>query len=136
MECMCVYHSEVTRNELRTCLCVQPWAAIIIGISGGLMYVLASWLISNVMMIDDPLDAGAVHGFCGAWGLIVVAFFAHKPFVAQVYGDETAAAGHGARAQSQAPSQAPAPCLPACLLACFFAGLRLCLRAHLLPGVT
>ena len=60
------------------------------------MYVVASWLISDVMLVDDPLDAGAVHCFCGAWGLIVAAAFAHKPFVEQVYGADTAAAGHGA----------------------------------------
>jgi ammonia channel protein AmtB len=75
---------------------VQPWAAIVIGLSGGCVYVFASWLVANVLLIDDPLDAGAVHGFCGSWGLIVAAAFAHKPFVAQVYGDEIAAAGHGA----------------------------------------
>lgn len=67
------------------------------------MYVFASWLVSNVMMIDDPLDAGAVHCFCGAWGLIVASAFAHKPFVAQVYGDETAAMGHGTLSALQLP---------------------------------
>ena len=50
---------------------MQPWAAIIIGILSGWVYVGASRLMSHVLKIDDPLDAVAVHGFCGAWGLAV-----------------------------------------------------------------
>jgi len=74
---------------------VQPWAAIIIGFTAGLVYVFAAWFIPNVLKIDDPLEAGAVHAFTGAWGLIMAAAFAHKPSVAAVYGEEVAAAGHG-----------------------------------------
>jgi ammonium transporter, Amt family len=67
-----------------------------IGASGGVVYVFASWLIANVLKIDDPVDAGAVHAFCGAWGLLMASAFAHKPFVRDAYSDEIAEAGYGA----------------------------------------
>ena len=75
---------------------MQPWAALIIGFTAGGVYVFASWLILHVLKIDDPLDAGAVHAFCGAWGLIMAAAFAHAPNVRAVYGDAVADGGHGA----------------------------------------
>lgn len=77
-------------------MCLQPWAAIIIGCTAGLVYVFAAWLIPNILKIDDPLEAGAVHAFTGAWGLLMAAAFAHKPNVAAAYSDEVAEAGHGA----------------------------------------
>ena len=84
-------------NANDAALCVQPWAAIIIGFTGGGVYCFASWLIANVLRIDDPLDAGAVHAFCGAWGLLMAAAFAHAPNVERVYGSGVADAGHGAQ---------------------------------------
>ena len=68
---------------------MQPWAAIIIGFSSGVVYVGASKLMSNVFKIDDPLDAVAVHGFCGAWGLICAAAFSHTPNYIAAYGGDT-----------------------------------------------
>lgn len=53
---------------------VYGWAAIIIGFVGGLLFLGASALLKK-MKIDDPVDAFAVHGACGAWGVIAVAFF-------------------------------------------------------------
>lgn len=52
------------------CAAVQMWAAIVIGSVGGIVYVLASWLMLYILKLDDPLDATAVHFFCGMWGLI------------------------------------------------------------------
>lgn len=77
------------------CAVVEPWAAIVIGFTAGLVYVFAAWFIPNILKIDDPLEAGAVHAFTGAWGLIMAAAFAHKPNVAATYGDAVAEAGHG-----------------------------------------
>jgi ammonia channel protein AmtB len=48
-----------------------------------------------VLYIDDPLDVGAVHCFCGAWGLVVTAALASRPLVVEVYGEDTADAGFG-----------------------------------------
>lgn len=53
---------------------VYGWAAIVIGFIGGLLFVGASTLLKKVG-IDDPVDAFAVHGACGAWGVVAVAFF-------------------------------------------------------------
>merc|ERR1711988_937438 len=53
---------------------VYGWAAILIGFIGGLIFVGASALLKK-LKIDDPVDAFAVHGACGAWGVIAVAFF-------------------------------------------------------------
>lgn len=57
------------------CAVVEPYAAVIIGILGGLVYYGAHHLLLK-LKIDDPLDASAVHFFCGAWGLIAAGLFA------------------------------------------------------------
>jgi len=52
-----------------------PAGAVIIGSLSALVYHGASCLMRK-LKIDDPLDAYAVHGACGAWGCIAVGFFA------------------------------------------------------------
>mmetsp|Transcript_42723 Transcript_42723/g.100134 ORF Transcript_42723/g.100134 Transcript_42723/m.100134 type:complete len:205 (-) Transcript_42723:199-813(-) len=56
------------------CVSVPTWAAVIHGVVGGIIYVAASRLVLHCR-IDDPLDAFAVHGACGAWGVIGAALF-------------------------------------------------------------
>eukprot|EP01024_Parvocaulis_polyphysoides_P045275 TRINITY_DN422_c0_g1_i7.p1 TRINITY_DN422_c0_g1~~TRINITY_DN422_c0_g1_i7.p1 ORF type:complete len:499 (-),score=112.98 TRINITY_DN422_c0_g1_i7:409-1830(-) len=70
-----------------SCSVVQPWAAVVIGIISGFVYVAASAFVLRVLRIDDPLDAVAVHGFCGIWGLIAAAAFADSPLMGEVYGN-------------------------------------------------
>merc|ERR1711972_392466 len=41
---------------------------------GACIFLGASALLKK-LKIDDPLDAFAVHGSCGAWGVLAVAFF-------------------------------------------------------------
>merc|ERR1712217_222794 len=53
---------------------VYTWSAAVIGLIGALLFLGAS-KIMRVLHIDDPLDAFAVHGCCGAWGVMSVAFF-------------------------------------------------------------
>jgi len=53
---------------------VYGWAAIIIGAVGGLIFLGTSALLKK-LKVDDPVDAFAVHGACGAWGVVAVAFF-------------------------------------------------------------
>ena len=59
-----------------------------IGFTAGITYVFASKLMANVFKVDDPLDAVAVHGFCGVWGVLCASIFAHQPNYAAAYTDE------------------------------------------------
>ncbi len=66
------------------CSAVMPWAALVIGGLGGIMYSYLSTFVSKVLKIDDPLDATALHFGCALWGLISVGFFAKPSFVMEV----------------------------------------------------
>jgi Amt family ammonium transporter len=56
------------------CNNVQPVAAFFIGLGGGIVYCFGARLCILVE-VDDPIEASAVHGFCGVWGLIAVGIF-------------------------------------------------------------
>lgn len=56
------------------CAAVEPWEAIVIGLLGGLIYQGASMLVKK-LKVDDVVDAFAVHGACGFWGIVAVGFF-------------------------------------------------------------
>lgn len=57
------------------CSVVTPWAAVIIGMIGGLVYFgFSKFLI--MMKIDDAVDAIPVHFANGMWGVIAVGLFA------------------------------------------------------------
>jgi|ERR1712216_787215 len=49
---------------------VHPWAALILGMLGGFVYLGSSKLVLNICKVDDPLDAFSVHGACGFWGVV------------------------------------------------------------------
>ena len=54
-------------------LAPEPLTATIVGAIGGLL-VVASIVLLDKARIDDPVGAISVHGVCGMWGLIAVAF--------------------------------------------------------------
>lgn len=56
------------------CAFVEPWAAVVIGAIGALVYIGAAVLLLKAK-IDDPLEAFPIHGACGFWGVIAVALF-------------------------------------------------------------
>merc|ERR1712174_5320 len=56
------------------CNCVAPWAAVLIGIISGVVYVFSSKLLVK-LRIDDAVDAVPVHFFCGIWGYIATGLF-------------------------------------------------------------
>merc|ERR1712224_502502 len=56
------------------CGSVKPWEAVIIGFIGAFVYQGASMLMQK-LKIDDPLDAFAVHGACGFWGVLSIGIF-------------------------------------------------------------
>lgn len=68
------------------CSLVQPWAAIIIGFIAGLVYLAGSNIVLHLLKVDDPLDAVAVHGFCGMWGLLTPGIFATENIAVVSYG--------------------------------------------------
>eukprot|EP00933_Yihiella_yeosuensis_P021999 TRINITY_DN1731_c0_g3_i2.p1 TRINITY_DN1731_c0_g3~~TRINITY_DN1731_c0_g3_i2.p1 ORF type:complete len:477 (-),score=111.63 TRINITY_DN1731_c0_g3_i2:454-1845(-) len=53
---------------------IECGSAFGVAIVGGLLYEGASRLL-KLAKIDDPIDAFAVHGACGAWGTLAAAFF-------------------------------------------------------------
>ncbi|MCB1174024.1 MAG: ammonium transporter [Leptospiraceae bacterium] len=61
------------------CYNVSPTGAAMIGLIAGLIVVL-SVIFFDKIHIDDPVGAVSVHGVCGAWGTLAVAFFAHPDF--------------------------------------------------------
>lgn len=54
---------------------VEPWAAVVIGFTGGLIVVFAVLFFDSIK-IDDPVGAISVHGVCGIWGTLSVGLFA------------------------------------------------------------
>lgn len=68
------------------CSVVTPWAAAIIGIIGGIVYVSSSALLVK-LKIDDAVDAVPVHFFNGAWGVIAVGLFAEPDRQDIAYGN-------------------------------------------------
>ena len=57
------------------CSVVTPWAAIVIGVVGGLVYVGFSKLLV-ALCIDDAVDAIPVHFANGFWGVLAVGLLA------------------------------------------------------------
>ncbi|MDR2494530.1 MAG: ammonium transporter [Spirochaetaceae bacterium] len=54
------------------CAVVSPGAAIVIGLIGGALVVLAVEFIDKVLKIDDPVGASSVHLVCGVFGTLAV----------------------------------------------------------------
>jgi Amt family ammonium transporter len=46
------------------CAVVEPWAGIICGCLGAVVFFSASKLLLK-LHVDDPLEAAPMHGFCG-----------------------------------------------------------------------
>lgn len=68
-----------------SCGYVEPWAAVVIGILGSVVYSLGCLLLDK-LRIDDPLEAFQVHGCSGLWGCLAVAIF-HKE-KGLIYGEQ------------------------------------------------
>jgi len=67
------------------CAAVESWAAVVIGIVGGWVYLAASKLLIK-LRIDDAVDAIPVHLFGGAWGLIAAGLFSSPDLMDNAYG--------------------------------------------------
>lgn len=53
---------------------LAPQYALLVGLLSGILVVTTANMLDRVR-IDDVVGAVAVHGFCGAWGTLAVAFF-------------------------------------------------------------
>ncbi len=58
------------------CDVTDCFGAICVGIVSGLLVVFGVWLLDNVLHIDDPVGAVAVHCLNGIWGTLAVGLFA------------------------------------------------------------
>lgn len=67
------------------CASVEGWAAVVIGIIAGWVYLLGSKLLIK-LRIDDAVDAIPVHLFGGLWGLIATGLFSAPDLMEQAYG--------------------------------------------------
>lgn len=68
-----------------SCAFVEPWAAVVIGLLGGVL-VYGSMKFFDKMGIDDPIYALSVHGTVGVWGTISNGFFATPELAEDIVG--------------------------------------------------
>jgi len=57
------------------CDIVTVWGAVAIGGIAGVLVYVSVLFIDSVLKIDDPVGAVSVHGVCGAFGTLALAFF-------------------------------------------------------------
>ena len=70
---------------------INGYAALLIGFVGSGVFYAASKIV-EYFLIDDVVDAFAVHGACGFWGIIAAALFSTEYFYSITYihlGDDT-----------------------------------------------
>lgn len=66
---------------------VTPGEAVMIGVVGGVLVVLAVIAIDTKLKLDDPVGAISVHLGCGIWGTLAVGLFGEgKSFLPQLIG--------------------------------------------------
>lgn len=58
------------------CDVTDVFGSIVIGAIAGVLVVFGVWFLDNVLHVDDPVGAVAVHCLNGIWGTIAVGFFA------------------------------------------------------------
>ena len=64
---------------------ITPTLSILVGLIAGVIVVF-SVIMLDKLKIDDPVGAISVHGTCGIWGTLAVAFFGGASLVSQVIG--------------------------------------------------
>jgi ammonium transporter, Amt family len=69
------------------CGIVEPWAAIVIGIVAGWIYLWSSSLLVR-LRIDDAVDAIPVHLFNGIWGILATGFVASPSLMGLAFGTD------------------------------------------------
>ena len=81
--------------------------------AAGICYRVASHVMVEHLSVDDPLDAFAIHGVNGAWGVLASAIFSAEHYARQVRGARVARGVacnvHGLTGAHSASSSAPQP---------------------------
>lgn len=67
-----------------SCAFVHPYAAVIIGAIGAVVYIGAAMLLLY-LRIDDPLEAFPIHGAAGTWGCLAVGLFNVRELQAKIF---------------------------------------------------
>jgi Amt family ammonium transporter len=70
-----------------SCAFVSIGSAIWIGAVAGILVVVSVVFIDQILHIDDPVGAIAVHAVCGVWGTFAVGLFAQDKFSPGTTGD-------------------------------------------------
>ena len=70
------------------CATVEPWAAVVIGIIAGWVYLFSSWLCVT-LKIDDAVDAIPVHFSGGMWGVWATGLFSAPRLMEAAFGNST-----------------------------------------------
>ncbi|GAX11916.1 ammonium transporter, Amt family [Fistulifera solaris] len=68
-----------------SCALIEPWAAGLIGMTAGWIYVAGSSLLIR-WRIDDAVDAIPVHLFSGVWGMIATGLFTAPTRILTAFG--------------------------------------------------
>eukprot|EP01062_Namystynia_karyoxenos_P015096 TRINITY_DN1547_c3_g1_i1.p1 TRINITY_DN1547_c3_g1~~TRINITY_DN1547_c3_g1_i1.p1 ORF type:complete len:1549 (+),score=348.66 TRINITY_DN1547_c3_g1_i1:144-4790(+) len=76
------------------CAYVHPEFAVVIGFVAALVYFGAHALRKR-MQVDDVIDAFAVHGASGVWGMLAVGLFADGDLIREATGNSALGASHG-----------------------------------------
>jgi Amt family ammonium transporter len=69
------------------CAVLEPWAAVVTGLIGGVLYLLGSNGLVY-LKLDDAVDAIPVHMLNGMWGLISVGLLAAPRHMMRAYGHD------------------------------------------------
>lgn len=64
---------------------ISPWFSVVVGLISGTL-VVCSVLFFDKIRIDDPVGAVSVHGVCGIFGTLAVAFFGGGNLMTQIIG--------------------------------------------------
>jgi ammonium transporter, Amt family len=62
------------------CAFVSAGSAVLVGAVAGVLVVVAALFVEHSLKIDDPVGAVAVHGVCGAWGILSVGLFSNGTY--------------------------------------------------------